>query len=218
MLERSKNAPLDVTFDSSIFSTRAHPQLLAAMSHSERLRSVELVNGNHKCLRYPELLRALGQAAPNLQSLILSAAYSVEVDAPKVFTMGGAPRLKVLKLARFNFEWHNIPLGNVLTSLHLQPHTFNTRPTWDAFLQPLSKMQFLKHLKLHRVLPSEAFQQEDPHALSLPITLPTLEDLTIEARVARGLYKQPRVGWLVPPEARKNLLEIGKKWSKLIKF
>lgn len=181
MLEQSKEAPLIVRFDGLGESIRALPQLADALSLSDRLRLVGMFNDERTLLHYPTLLSALGKSAPNLETLILSSTSALELDSPEVFTLGGAPSLKTLKLMSFNFEWSNIPLGPALTSLYLDPHTPMTWPKWDAFLLSLSQMPLLETVELHHVLPrEEAPLDASDTTLALPVTLSRLKHLAIE--------------------------------------
>lgn len=183
MLERSMNTPLYVKFEKDIRMTRANDQLPIALSHCKRLKYVEVTSRFTDHLPFPTLLDALGHDAPVLQTLILASTPSSNIDSPKVFTLGGAPALKHLELAKFNFRWDNIPLGRSLTNLYLDPHTYPTvptRPKWDTFLLPFVQMPLLQNLEMHDILPLEGYPKLKCSRLSLPITLRNLKQSTIE--------------------------------------
>lgn len=182
MLERSKNAPLYVQNNMVVNTEQSDSIVSESLSHSDRLKSVELFNPYLDRLPYPALLRAMGKSAPLLEKITLSSNPSSPSYLPEDFTMGGAPSLKHLELRDLNFRWDNIPLGRALTSLYLHPpaDVDIARPRWETFLLPLSEMRHLENLKLHRILPSERLPRGQLSALHLPIVFPSLQQITVE--------------------------------------
>lgn len=127
MLERSRNAPLHVKYNTFIHGEQSHAILSDVLSHSDRLKSVELCNNR---LPYPTLLSAMGKSAPLLEKLAISVGYSSSLWVlPEDFTMGEAPSLKHLEILDFDIRWDNIPLGRALTTLHLDTQSIGSSKT-----------------------------------------------------------------------------------------
>ncbi|KAJ2928744.1 hypothetical protein H1R20_g8216, partial [Candolleomyces eurysporus] len=184
MLQRSKSAPLTVTFSES--PVRYHDVLCKIASQTGRLRDFELHNSPAAASEILKILSSFKSTAPTLEKLVLNGGIvrqgSGPHTLPETFLQDGVPSLRHLEVTQFAIRWDPLPLSSTLTYLRLQNVAPENRPSRKAFLESMMKLLRLETLELSACLPRSG-DVSHPSG-SLPITLPSLRTLELHDSAA----------------------------------
>ncbi|KAJ3522639.1 hypothetical protein NMY22_g11801 [Coprinellus aureogranulatus] len=207
LLSRSKGAPLDITIHPRWMDDRSlvRETLADIMSHTTRLRSVNLKISSSGQHRFKDVLSKASGRAPMLRELTLSdpdppLRFAV---IPSDFLQGGAPALRALVLDQVNIPWKRLPLSATLTRLNLT-RCFE-RPSVSEFYESLSKLTLLEDLQLsHRWIPEPGYSTIPSPTVPTPLTLPSLKTIKVEdwSDVVRDFFGVIRLPMIVSTQVK----------------
>ena len=186
MLDRSRDAPLDIDldfgFDFVIYGPRCREVLLMFPPHLPRIRKLRLYNLSTSY--FDILQRIYGREAPALEHFELGFSINSDSESPVVFQdlgdttlfEGRAPRLRTLSLSHILVKWSRFPLVQ-LTQLKIAP--FEEVPTiyippavefgdLTQFIDLLVNCPGLETLSLEHCLPSQLAQLSHGQTIHLP--------------------------------------------------
>ncbi|KAK7051583.1 hypothetical protein VNI00_004562 [Paramarasmius palmivorus] len=191
MLERSKNAALDISIPRILYGQAERWQdVLDDIQHQ-----VHRVRHLHVNMCRVDLMRAFvhgfQRAAPSLRSLEIWDYANLDLQSG--FLGGEAPLLTDLRLYFTYISWDS-PLLRNLTHLELGGDSCSNLPTGNQFLDALRRMPMLSVLKLTQILPRII---EGTAAVSLP----NLQELALLAETDDIEGCAAVLGHLLFPEA-----------------
>ncbi|KAK7051569.1 hypothetical protein VNI00_004548 [Paramarasmius palmivorus] len=169
MLERSKNAALDVAIRRLPYGSERQNALDVIQNQVHRVRHLHVSMGHVEFLKV--LIRVLTHAAPSLRSLKI--VNYMNLDLQSDFLAGEAPLLTDLRLHSTYLSWDSPFLQN-LTRLELSGDSWSNLPTGKQFLDALRRMPMLEVLELRQILPRAIEGNE-------VVSLPNLRELSLEA-------------------------------------
>ncbi|KAG8983293.1 hypothetical protein FRB90_006152, partial [Tulasnella sp. 427] len=160
-LEKSKNAPLDISFDSWSFDPEQEEFLLAIFPYAERWRELSL----ERLASAAELGALATLSAPLLKSIRITFDGALEWEEPHpldLFRGDSLPKLKRVQVHQLPIRWNPNLLCN-LTSLEIS-YVSSFGPALDEVLAVLSACPDLESFSANNVLFSAQTvgQSQDP--------------------------------------------------------
>jgi len=191
MIERSKDAPLSLTYFECHKQGQQKRELLFTILEVEpkRLRTLTLNSTFQAPLFSPyrsggSILKVISPSHI-LKKLVICGSFRYEdsVAIHEIQPLMGSPALTHLEIIRCHLLWDTIPYSPNIRILKLQNDSRNRPPSLDGFLRSLAALPRLEVLQLGNMLPVvHQGEREAGEAFKLKPTIPlasTLRSLTI---------------------------------------